>query len=296
MFDEIKKNQFRTVFLVIIFFVLIGLLSIPFGLYLNSIPLALIIVLVFGFIYALIVFNTGDSIILSMSGAKLADRGEHLHLINVVEGLAIAAGIPTPKVYIINDSALNAFATGKNPKTASIAVTSGLLEKLDKRELEGVIAHEMSHIKNYDIKVMMIAAVLVGVIALLSDLFLRSFIFSGGSRRSNNNKGNGQIIIIVIGLVLAILAPFIAQLIKLAISRKREYMADASSVVLTRYPQGLKSALEKISGDPDPLVDNANKAIAPLFISSPFRKKKGYSNLFSTHPPIEERIKRLGEM
>ena len=236
--------------------------------------------------------------VLKMTGAKPVTKKENPYLYHTVEGLAIAAGVPTPKAYIINDSALNAFATGKDPKHASIVVTSGLLEKMNRQELEGVIAHEMSHVKNYDIRIMMLAVVLVGVVTLISDFMLRSFIW-GGHRRSSNRGGGGnaQVIMIVVGIALAILAPLIAYLIKLGISRQREYLADASAAQLTRYPPGLVGALEKIKKDPDPLVDNANKATAHLFISTPFRKKKGFvTKLFSTHPPIEDRITRLKNM
>lgn len=294
-FDEIRRNNLQTWFLVFLFFLLISLFGLGIGAYLGDILLGLIITTLFGIIYTIIVFSTGDRMIMNISGAKPVTKKEYPHLFHAVEGLALAAGIPTPKCYVIKDSALNAFATGKKPESASIAVTTGLLEKMNRQELEGVIAHEMSHIKNNDIRVMMLAAVLVGVILLLSQFLLRSFLWGG--KGGGKKGGNVTIILIVVGLVLAILAPFIAELIKLSISRKREYMADASGTVLTRYPPGLANALKKIAKDPDPLVDNANKATAHLFISTPFRKKKsGRSRWFSTHPPIEERIRRLEEM
>ncbi|MFH1589885.1 MAG: zinc metalloprotease HtpX [archaeon] len=295
-FDEIRRNNVKTWFLIVLFFLIISLFGFAFGLYMGDIFMGLIITTIFGVIYTLVVFSTGDRMIMSISGAKEVTKQEYPHLFHTVEGLSLAAGLPTPKCYVIKDSALNAFATGRKPENASIAVTTGLLEKLNRQELEGVVAHEMSHIKNNDIKVMMLAAVLVGVILLLSQFLLRSFLW-GGKGSGRKNSGNATIIFIVVGLVLAILAPIIAELIKLSISRKREYMADASGAMFTRYPPGLASALKKISKDPDPLVDTANKATAHLFISSPFRKKKsGRSRLFSTHPPIEERIKRLEEM
>ncbi|MCK5322463.1 MAG: M48 family metallopeptidase, partial [Candidatus Aenigmarchaeota archaeon] len=193
----------------------------------------------------------------------------------------------------------NAFATGRNPEHASVTVTTGLLNKMNRQELEGVIAHEMSHIKNYDIRMMMLTTVLIGVVTLLSDFLLRSFLWGSIGGRRDNREGGGQaaIIFIVIGLALAILAPLIGQMIRLAISRKREFMADASGASLTRYPEGLASALEKIRKDPDPLVDKANKATAHLFISTPFRKTKGFTaKLFATHPPIDERIQKLRKM
>lgn len=294
-FDEIRRNNLQTWFLVFLFFLLISLIGLAIGAYLGDILLGLIITTLFGVIYTIIVFSTGDRMIMNISGAKPVTKQEYPHLYHTVEGLALAAGVPTPKCYVIDDSALNAFATGKKPSSASIAVTTGLLKKMNRQELEGVIAHEMSHIKNNDIRVMMLAAVLVGVILLLSQFLLRSFLWGGKGGRKGG--GNITIVLIILGLVLAILAPFIAELIKLSISRKREYMADANGTVLTRYPPGLANALRKIAKDPDPLVDKANKATAHLFISVPFRKKKsGKRNLFSTHPPIEERIRRLEEM
>jgi heat shock protein HtpX len=233
-----------------------------------------------------------------MSGAKEAQKPEHAYLINTVEGLSIAAGIPMPKVYVIEDTALNAFATGRDPKNSYVAVTSGLLKKLNRQELEGVLAHEISHIKNYDIRVMMLAAVMVGVTVLLSDFLLRSFLWGGKDRDRENNQAT--LVLILIGFVLAILSPLIGEMMKLAISRKREFLADASAALITRHPKGLADALRKIKEDPDPLVDHANKATAHLYISTPFRKegKKGswLQSLFSTHPDINERIKKLEEM
>lgn len=295
-FDEIRNNKLKSYLLIFVFLVLIIALGSVVGLFWGNIYFGSVLAGIFAVIYTLIVFNVGDKMILSTTGAKEVTKADYPHLFHTVEGLTIAAGLPkVPKCYVINDSALNAFATGKSPEKAYICVTTGLLEKLNREELEGVIAHEMSHIKNYDVRTMMLAAVLVGVVVLLSDVLLRSFLFGG--RRDSRNSGNAGLILIVIGLVLAILAPLIAELIKLAISRKREFMADASGAILTRYPPGLAHALEKIRNDPDPLVDHANKATAHLFISTPFRKQKGFiTNLFSTHPPIEERINRLKEM
>jgi len=297
-FDEVRANNRKSFFMFIMFFALLAIMGLVVGLFLGSPFAGLIISVVFAIIYSWIMFYSGSNMILSITGAKPVTKQEFPHLFNTVEGLTIAAGLPVvPKCYVINDSALNAFATGRDPKHSAIVVTTGLMEKLNRQELEGVIAHEMSHIQNYDIRIMMLASVLVGVIILLSDVLLRSFLYGGG-RRSSNDNNNSQIIFIVIGLALAILAPFIAQLIKLSISRKREFAADANAVTLTRYPQGLANALRKISADPDPLVDHANKATAHLFISTPFRKKKNgfFTRVFSTHPPIEERIKRLDEM
>jgi heat shock protein HtpX len=298
MFDEVKNNQLKSYFLIFVFIILISFLGVIIGIIYGSVYFGLIISLLFGFFYCLIAYFSGDSMILALSGAKEVKKSEYPYLFNTIEGLTIAAGLKTiPKAFVIEDSAMNAFATGRDPEHSSICVTTGLLKVMNRQELEGVIAHEMSHIKNYDIRMMMLAAVLIGIITLLSDFLLRSFLW-GGKRENNNSKGgNITIFLIVIGLILAILAPLIGELIRLAISRKREFMADASAAVMTRYPAGLASALKKISKDPDPLVDQANKATAHLFISTPFRDNKSWlSNLFSTHPPIQDRIRLLEEM
>ncbi|HLC64928.1 MAG TPA: M48 family metallopeptidase [Candidatus Nanoarchaeia archaeon] len=294
-FNEVRNNKFKSVLLASLFILIIGFLGAVIGVAYGNLYFGLIIAVLFSIIYSLIGYYSGDRMILSMSGAREVTKREFPYLFHTIEGLSIAAGIPKPKAYVIDDSALNAFATGRDPKNASITVTTGLLKKLNRQELEGVIAHEMSHIKNYDVRFMMLTVILVGIIVLLSDFLLRSFWYGGhGDRRG---KGNLGIIIILFAVVLAILAPIIGNLIKLAISRKREFLADAHGAILTRYPPGLAGALKKISKDPDPLVDKANKATAHLFISTPFRKKTGIiTNLFSTHPPIDERIKRLEEM
>lgn len=294
-FEEVRKNKIKSSLLIVFFIFLIGVLGAVIGLVYDNIFLGLFLSLFFGLIYSLIAYNSGNKMVLAMSGAREVTKKEYPYLFHTIEGLAISAGIPTPKAYVINDDALNAFATGKDPKHASITVTTGLLKKMNRQELEGVIAHEMSHIKNYDIRFMMLTVVLIGVVTLMSDFILRSFLWGGGKKDSR--EGNGGMILIVIGLVFALLAPLIGQLIKFAISRKREFMADADAAILTRYPPGLAGALKKIRDDPDPLVDNANRATAHLFISTPFRKKESLSSrLFSTHPPIEERIKLLEEM
>jgi len=230
-----------------------------------------------------------DKIVLSMSGAKEVTRENAREIYNIVENLCITAGLPLPKIYIIRDSALNAFATGRDPEHGVICFTTGLLERLDKSELEGVAAHELSHIKNRDILLGTVVVILVGFIALLADFF-RHWAFFGG-HRDNNRDGRLQLVFIVLALVLSILAPIAAMLMQFAISRKREFLADSSGALLTRYPEGLASALEKISADSKPL-DKANRATAHLFISNPFKGKK-VSKLFMTHPPVEERIKAL---
>ncbi|MBN2454470.1 zinc metalloprotease HtpX [Candidatus Woesearchaeota archaeon] len=294
-FDEIRANKFKSWLLIVIFAVLIGALGAAAGFFYGSLYFGFIFAVIVALIYALIMFKSGDKMILKMSGARPVTKQEFPHLYHTVEGLAVAAGIPTPKAYVIEDSALNAFATGRDPKNASITVTTGLLKVMNRQELEGVIAHEMSHIKNFDIRFMMLTVVLVGIITLLSQFLLRSFLWGGRGR--SKNSGQLAIVFIAAGLILAILSPIIGEMVKLAISRKREYMADASGAVLTRYPPGLASALKKISKDPDPLVDKANQATAHLFISTPFRKSKGFlTGLFMTHPPIEERIRRLEAM
>ncbi len=234
-----------------------------------------------------------DRIVLAMSRAKEIRHDDNRELYHIVENLAITAGLPTPKIYLIEDSAPNAFATGRDPQHAVIAVTSGLLEKLKRSELEGVVAHELSHVGNYDIRIMTIVVVLVGVVALISDWFLR---WTWWGRRRREVKGSSQPIIFIAGIILALLAPLIATLIKLAISRKREFLADANGALLTRYPEGLAAALEKISNDSEPL-EVANKATAHLYIENPLKEYKGFLNkLFSTHPPVQERIDLLRAM
>lgn len=237
-----------------------------------------------------------DRMILGMSKAKQIAKKDNPALFRIVENLCIGAGIPMPKVYIIEDSAPNAFAAGRDPSHSVVCVTTGILEKLNKVELEGVIAHELSHVRNYDIRLMSIVVILVGLVALLADFFMRS-LWLGGNRH-RDDRGNAQGIFLMIGIILAILSPVIATLIQLAVSRKREFLADASGALLTRYPEGLASALEKISKDKEPL-EVANNATAHLYISNPFKSKTAghwFANLFNTHPPIEERIRILRSM
>jgi len=296
MFDEVRSNKLKSWVLMFFFIILIGILGALIGAVYDSLLIGLSLAVGFGLIYSMMGMYSGDRMILKMSGARPVTKQEFPYLFHTIEGLAISAGIPCPKAYVIDDSALNAFATGRDYEHASITVTTGLLKTMNRQELEGVVAHEMSHIKNYDIRFMMLVTVMIGIVTLLSDFLLRSFLWGSGRHRRSSGGGIG-IVLIVVGLLLAVLSPLIGKMIQLAISRKREFMADANAAVLTRYPPGLASALEKIAGDPDPLVDKANKASAHLFISTPFRKKTGVmSRLFSTHPPIEERIKRLGDM
>ncbi len=248
-------------------------------------------------VQSLVGYFAGDKIVLAASGAREIAKKDNPMLWNVVENLSITAGLPMPKVYIIPDDAPNAFATGKDPQNASVAVTSGLLERLDKSELEGVIAHEMSHVGNYDIRLMTIVAILVAVIAIVSDIFFRAQWFGGLGRNRDNNNESGEAFAIL-GFVAIVLAPIVATLVQLAISRKREFLADADGALLTRYPDGLADALEKISRYDQP-VRRVSSATAHLYISNPLgsdeedKKQSGLSKLFSTHPPIRERIKIL---
>lgn len=241
-------------------------------------------------------YYTSDKLVMAISGAKQIQKKDNPELFRTVENLCIASGLPMPKVYLINDTAPNAFATGRDPKHAAIAFTGGILSKLSKLELEGVAAHELSHVGNYDTRLMTIVSILVGTVALAADFFLRISFYSRGDR--DNDRG-GNAIFLALGLVMAILAPIIATLIQLAISRKREFLADASGSLLTRNPDSLAEALLKISKDREPL-EAANKATAHLYITNPLKNQKNaiglFANLFNTHPPIEERVKALREM
>jgi heat shock protein HtpX len=291
IYEEIARNKRNSFFIVFLFFIMVVALGFVIG-YAYGFPIfGIAFAGIISFFYILFGYYSGDRAILAMSRAVPATKKEYPHLVNSVEGLAMAAGIPAPKIYVIDDSAINAFATGRDPKHAAITVTKGCIEKLNRAELEGVIAHEMSHVKNYDIRMMMLVVILIGIIALLSDVILRSFLW----RRDGEKKGHP--IILLIALVLAVLAPIAAQMMRLAISRKREYLADASGALLTRYPQGLADALRKIRDDKEPLVEAANKSTASLFIENPLRRYKGKINaMFSTHPPVNERIKKLEAM
>ena len=299
MFEQVRSNKIRSYVLMVFFILLVGVLGAFLGVAWGNTYIGLGISFFISIAYSLVAYFSGDGLILAMTGARPVTKKEFPYLFNTLEGLSIAAGIPVPKAYVIDDSALNAFATGRDPKHASVTVTTGLLNAMNREELEGVIAHEMSHIKNFDIRFMMLTTVMIGLVTLLSDFILRSFWYGGRSRDRGRSSGGGQAqkVLLLIAFAFAILAPIIGQLIKLAISRQREYLADANAAVLTRYPPGLIGALEKIRKDPDPLVDKANKATAHLFISTPFRNTTGFvASLFSTHRPIEDRIKRLKQM
>lgn len=295
LYDEIAANRWRTVVLVAVFVLAVAALGYVFGeIWYPGGGVALLPFAVgLASVSALGSYFAGDQLVLAQSRARELAAGDEPQLRHVVEELAIGLGLPVPRVYVIEDPAPNAFATGRDPGHASIAVTRGLLEKMDRTELQGVIAHEMSHIGNRDIRVMLLVAVLAGTVALLADWILRSGFWGGGRRRG---RGGGGGVLLLIGLALAILTPIVAALIQMAVSRQREYLADASGALLTRYPQGLANALRKIAADPQPLAV-ANKATAALWIWNPLRDHNGFlDGLFETHPPIQERIRRLEAM
>lgn len=294
IYSHIESNKVKTWFIIALFIALITTLVYIYGrasgFGLSYAGIALIISGIISFLS----YYFSDRVVLAMSKAKPIQKSQSPELYRIVENLSIGAGLPMPKIYLIVDTAPNAFATGRDPKHASITVTTGLMGKLSEAELEGVIAHELSHIGNYDIRVMSIVVVLVGIVALLADFFMRSMWMGG---RNGENR-NAQGIFLAIGIVLAILSPIIATLIQLAVSRKRELLADASAILLTRYPEGLALALEKIGKDKEPL-EVANNATAHLYIANPFKGKVAhhwFTGLFNTHPPIEERIKILRSM
>lgn len=294
MYDQIAANKFKSAGLVVFFMALVLAVGWAFAYVTDAGPLGLVLAVVVVFAMTWGSYWYSDRIVLSMSRARPVDREREPYLVNIVEGLAIAAGLPTPRAYVIDDPAPNAFATGRNPQNAAIAVTTGLLEKLDRLELEGVVAHELAHIKNYDTLVQTLAAVMAGTIVLLSDWMLRTMFWGGGRRREG--QGGGHAILMLLGLALMILAPVFAAIIQMAISRKREFLADANGALLTRYPDGLANALRKIAADTNRL-SVANKATEALFIYNPLRDYGGGLNsLFNTHPPIEERIARLEAM
>lgn len=291
MYSQIAANKRRTWLLIAVFLVVIAALGWLIDAYLDSDGSVIVIAVVYATMTALVSYYGGDRMALWGSGARRIRKEDAPELWRLVENLCIANGQPMPKIHLIDDPAPNAFAAGRDPKTASVAFTTGLLQRLERAELEGVVAHELSHIKNYDIRVMMVVVVLVGVVAIMADLFLRMSLHGGGNRRK---EGGGPLVIL--GLLAIILAPLIANLVKLAVSRRREYLADASGALLTRYPEGLARALEKISSCAQPMR-HAHSATAHLFISNPFGASAGWvAGLFSTHPPAVERIKALRAM
>lgn len=294
IYSQITGNKIKTVFIMAGFIALLTTFFYLMGQYFGNGSSYLLFGLIFSLISGVSSYYFSDKIVLTMSGAKLASKEEFFDFYTVTENLAIAAGVPMPKLYVIQDEALNAFATGRNPEHAVVAATTGLLSKLKRAEIEGVIAHELSHVRNYDILVMTIVSVLVGTVAYAVDIAMR-MMWWGGDDRDSKSGALGLILFVV----LLILMPIIATLIQFAVSRRREYLADASGALLTRNPEGLASALEKISGDPS-IMNHASTATAHMYISNPFKKgtrsATWLTNLFSTHPPVEERIRILRVM
>jgi heat shock protein HtpX len=308
-YDQVSKNKWKSAVLVSVFIVVILAMGFFIG-YIWGFQMAifgLVIAAIIATIMSLVSYYNSDKIALSSAGARQVTREEFPYYVNTVEGLAIAAGLPAPRTYIIDTPAMNAFATGRDPQHAAVAVTTGLLERCNRLELEGVLAHEMSHVKNYDIRLMCMVVVLVGLLVIFANIMMRMIFFrsmfgegEGGGDIGGEGGGIIQLVIFIVGLVFLILSPIIANLMQMAISRRREYLADANGALLTRYPEGLASALEKLTTEAQPFP-RTNQATAHLFIVAPFRKeakqqKSHKSSLWNTHPPIEERIKRLRGM
>jgi heat shock protein HtpX len=297
-YSQIASNKRKTYFLFIAFFLLIGCLSYLFSIILDmfygiGVSFVFSIFGIFTIIFAIVSYYNSDKIVTAVSGAKEAPKEQYKQLHNIIEELCIAAGLPKPRIFVINDSAINAFATGRDPQHSVVCVTTGCLTRLNRDQLQGVIAHELSHIQNYDVRTMTMATVLVGLAVMLSDMLVRMFWFGGPRGNSKENNGGMMAIIIVISILAAILTPLIANLIKLSISRKREFIADANAAKITRNPEGLASALEKISQDKE-VLESANKATAHLYIANPLKgQKMMFKNMFSTHPDINERISIL---
>ncbi len=293
MFEDIKKNKIKSWFIVLLFLAFIAVIVYYICMALDLGELSIIIAIIFAIVSTWGSYYYSDKIVLKLNNARLATKEEDLKLVNILDSLVISAGLQEkPQLYVIEDAQPNAFATGRNPKHAVICVTTGLLEKLDYYELEGVLAHEMSHIKNYDILLSAVVSVMVGFIVILSDWFTRISFYGGRRGRDRDNDNNGNAIVMLIGLIFLILAPIFGQLMQLAISRKREFLADATAIEFTRNPDGLISALEKISADSNELKV-ANKATENMYIANPFRNKKKSSDLWSTHPSTEARIEAL---
>ncbi|HEY8115850.1 MAG TPA: M48 family metalloprotease [Actinomycetota bacterium] len=302
MYEQIASNKRKTVLLIVGAIVLLGAVGYVLGIWYGSGPAGLIGAVALAIVLSLASFFGGDRLVLASTRAREVTPQEQARLHNIVEGLSIAAGIPKPRVYVIPEQAPNAFATGRNPEHASVAVTEGLLATMNRVELEGVIGHELSHVVDRDILVGTVVATLVGAVVLISEFFLRSWWWGGfrGRRGGDRNGGGIEAIIFAIGLVLLVLAPIIGQIIRLAVSRQREFLADAQGALLTRYPPGLASALRKIGAASGIPMRSANNATAHLWLNQPSRVHgEGMGpleRLFSTHPPIEERIRRLEEM
>ncbi len=299
MYEDIAQNKRRTWLLVAIFTVVVFGVAWLIMFLLKFGIVGVVIAAAFAIISSAVSYYKSDSIALAMSHAQLAPEDQYKRLHNLVEGLCIGSGMPKPRLYVVDDPSPNAFSTGRDPQHSAIAVTTGLLEKMNRVELEGVLAHELSHIRNYDILVSTLAVTMVGMIALMSDLFLRFAFWGGMSDRDDSNDNPLGIVLVIFGFVAILFAPLIARLMQLAISRQREYLADASGVQITRYPPGLISALEKLKDD-HTHVHTASKATAHMWIEEPLdsdnRKKRKFDELFMTHPPLEDRIARLEEM
>ncbi len=291
MFEDIKRNKMKSWIIVLLFLVFIALIIYYICMALDLGKTSIIIAMIFAIVSTWGSYYYSDKIVLSLNKARPATKEENQKLINILDALVVSSGLQyTPKLYIVEDSQPNAFATGRNPENAVICVTTGLLDKLSYYELEGVIAHEMAHIKNYDIRLSAVVSVMVGFVVILSDWFTRISFYGGSRRRDDDDNGNP--ILMLIGLIFLILAPIFGQLMQLALSRKREFLADATAIEFTRNPDGLISALLKISGDPNELKV-ANNATENMYIVNPFRGKKSSSSLWSTHPSIEDRAEAL---
>jgi len=300
--DQIAANRRNSFLMAALVVVLFAALGFAIGFAITGGPAggvaATAFALVVGSLAGVGTYFSGDSLVLAVSGAKEVDEASAPQLMNVVREMAIAANVPMPKVYLIDDTAPNAFATGRDPKHASVAVTTGLLEKLDREELQGVIGHELSHVRNYDIRFSLVVGVMVGAIAILADFFLRFTFWGGGSRGRDRDSGGGgaQMIVFVIAIALAILAPLISRFIQLAVNRQREYLADATAIELTRNPYGLERALAKISGDAE-VLEVANRGTQHMYFTNPIKRfEQRSSGLMSTHPAIIDRINRLREL
>lgn len=293
VYEQVSRNKFKSTLIMALFIAFIFGVAYLIDYYFNLGPTFIIFALGLSAFMSAASYFWGDSIVLSLNHAHPADRKKYFDFYTITENLSMAENVPMPRIYVVESEAPNAFATGRDPQHAVVCATTGLLNKLNRTELEAVIAHELSHIKNFDTRLMMIVSILIGSLSILINMATRSMFFGGGKDRDNDNKDGGAIFA-VIGIVLIIFAPLIAQLIQLAISRRREYLADASAVMLTRQPQGLIDALIKISQDPN-VLSQASTATASLYISNPFKGNK-IATLFSTHPPIADRIKTLQQM
>jgi len=290
MYSQIAANKRKTIYIMALFIAIIAGIGYAYGVVVGDTS-TIYLILGFALIYALISYFVSSKVALAVNGAKPIEKKDNPRLYRMVENLAITTGLPTPKVYLIDDKAPNAFATGRDPRHASVAATTGLLDIMDDKELEGVLAHEMGHVQNYDIRVMMIVFACVSIIGLLSDFLLRIMWFGGGD---DDRDGGGSPLMLALAIGLAILAPIVALLVQLAVSRRREYLADATGALTTRYPDGLASALEKLKSHPTTLK-RQNSSTAHLFFANPL-KGKSIAKLFSTHPPLDDRIAKLKDM